>query len=239
MAPGRLPFDGVFAMSRTLDSHGVFAATVSDLALAWAALTATDDVGARPGRPPRLLLWTGEPLGVLTGAMAARVTAAAQDLRAAGATVGRFRLDGLVAELVEAHAVVLRHEIRTERAGELAVADQLGERWTRLRDECAATSPADYESAQAAIRAGLAQVAEALDGYDAILGPATTGTAPAGLAVTGDPVMSLAWQALGRPAVGVPGGRDGAGLPLGLQLVARDESAALRAGVWVEQHLRS
>jgi Asp-tRNA(Asn)/Glu-tRNA(Gln) amidotransferase A subunit family amidase len=237
MAPGRFPFDGVFAMSRTLDSHGIFAATVSDLALAWAALTTTDDVGARPGRAPRLL-WTGEPLGVLTRAMTAHVSAAAQDLRTAGATVHRFPLEELVAELVEAHAVVLRHELRTERAGELAVADQLGERWTRLRDECAATSPAGYESAQAAIRAGLAQVAAALDGYDAILGPAATGAAPEGLAVTGDPVMSLAWQALGLPAVGVPGGRDGAGLPLGLQVIARDESAALRAGVWVEQHLR-
>lgn len=238
-APGRLGFDGVFAMSPTLDSHGVFAATVSDLALAWSAFTATEDVGAGPGGPPRLLLWTAEPLGVVSPSMAAGLARAVEDLRSAGAAVARLPVDGLVAQLIAAHAVVLRHELRTERARELAVADELGERWTALRDQISATSRADHAAALTTIAAGRVELEAVLAGYDAVLGPGATCAAPAGLAVTGDPVLSLPWQALGLPAVGVPGVRDDAGLPLGLQLVARDEPAALRCAVWAERHLRT
>jgi Asp-tRNA(Asn)/Glu-tRNA(Gln) amidotransferase A subunit family amidase len=173
----------------------------------------------------------------VTDAMAAGLRHAAESLRAAGATVDPFPLDRLVADLTAAHAVVLRFEIRTERAAELAIADQLGERWTRLRDDSSATTLADYESAQRAISAELAQITATLNEYDAIVGPGATGAAPEGLEFTGEPVMSLAWQALRMPAVGVPGLRDDGGLPLGLQVVGRDELGAIRAGAWVEQHL--
>jgi Asp-tRNA(Asn)/Glu-tRNA(Gln) amidotransferase A subunit family amidase len=63
MAAGRFPGNGVFAMSPSLDGHGVFTVTVSDLALAWSALTGAEDVGTSPARPPRLLLWTGNRSG--------------------------------------------------------------------------------------------------------------------------------------------------------------------------------
>lgn len=51
--------------------------------------------------------------------------------------------------------------------------------------------------------------------------------------------MSIPWQTIGLPAVAVPGLRDGAGMPLGLQVIALDEATALRAGIWVAQHCRA
>ena len=237
MAPGRIPSRGVYAMSPTLDSHGVFAASVSDLALAWSALGGGEDVGATPPDAPRLLLWTGQSPGPVSPAMADAVAHAAESLRRAGAVVDAALPDALVADLVDAHGVVLHYEMGTACARELAIADRLGPQWIRVRERSRATSSADHEHALDRIAAAREALASALSGYDAVIGPAATGAAPPGLTMTGDPAMSLPWQAVGMPAVAVPGLRDRSGLPLGLQVVAVDEGAALRAGVWAERHL--
>ena len=74
------------------------------------------------------------------------------------------------------------------------------------------------------------EAARAAAGIDLWLAPAATGTAPLGLAGTGDPVMNLPWTQSGLPAVVVPAGfaadEHGHRLPLGAQLVGgwwRDE----------------
>jgi len=74
------------------------------------------------------------------------------------------------------------------------------------------------------------EAARAAAGIDLWLSPAATGTAPLGLAGTGDPVMNLPWTQSGLPAVVVPAGfvadEHGHRLPLGAQLVGgwwRDE----------------
>ena len=82
-------------------------------------------------------------------------------------------------------------------------------------------------------------VAEALDdlyaGIDAILRPATLGTAPHGLESTGDPVMCTLWTFTGQPAISVPKLYGDGGLPLGVQLVGRrdDDARLLRAAAWL------
>ena len=54
--------------------------------------------------------------------------------------------------------------------------------------------------------------------YPAILSPAATGPAPAGLDSTGDPANNAPWTALGVPAISVPLAVEGA--PLGVQITA-------------------
>jgi len=59
-------------------------------------------------------------------------------------------------------------------------------------------------------------------GLDLWISPPALGAAPRGLDATGDPVMNLPWSQAGMPAVSLPAGRSAvAGLPLGLQVVAR------------------
>ncbi len=68
---------------------------------------------------------------------------------------------------------------------------------------------------------------------DLWISPPAPGAAPAGLASTGSPVMNLPWTQSGLPSVCVPAGTNEAGLPLGLQLVARfgaDETLLAWAG---------
>lgn len=54
--------------------------------------------------------------------------------------------------------------------------------------------------------------------FDAVLAPSTIGSAPAGLAATGDLVFNGLWTLLHTPCVNVPGWRDDQGLPVGLTL---------------------
>ncbi|NIO04510.1 MAG: amidase [Proteobacteria bacterium] len=55
--------------------------------------------------------------------------------------------------------------------------------------------------------------------FSVLLAPAAVGSAPQGLASTGDPVMNLPWTYAGLPAVSIPSGVSRKGLPMGLQLV--------------------
>lgn len=235
---GRFPVDGVTGLSPSLDSHGFFAAGASDLALAWSALTGDPDPGRTTGHPPRLLRWT--PQG-LEPPMATALTSACAKLRAAGAVLDEFPDEQLIAQLTTAHPVIMAYEAARERAAELAAASQLSEQLATLLRTGAATSEHDYETARRTTAEAGARLSDLLADYDAVLSPAALGPAPAGITATGDPVLSRPWQALGLPALCVPGMRSGAGLPLGLQLVgrARSETALLATACWTEAALQS
>ncbi|RSN13564.1 amidase [Streptomyces sp. WAC 05977] len=236
MSRGRYPVTGVTGLSPSLDSHGVFAATASDLAIAWSALTA--DLDPEP-RPPRILVWSADALDVVEPPMRHAVTQAAKRLREAGATVSAFLDERLMAELTAAHPVVMAYEAARERAAELASADRLSPPLAQLLRTGAATSTDEYESARATIADGAIRLAEVFGSYDVVLGPAAPGAAPRGLDATGNPVLSRGWQALGLPVVAVPGFTDPAGLPLGLQLVGRHggDAELLGHACWVERTL--
>lgn len=238
MTHGRFPVDGVVGLSPSLDSHGVYAATAADLAVAWAALS-----GGRPApatsRPPRVLLWTADPLGVLDDEMRQALDTLRERLTDAGAVVDALPEERLIAEVTAAHPVVMAYEAARERSAELAVADRLSEPLARLLRTGAATTDTDYDTARRTVAQARGRVTALLSSYDAIVGPAAPGAAPAGLSATGDPVLSRPWQALGLPAVTLPGLRDTAGLPLGIQAIgtARGEADLLARGAWIESTL--
>ncbi|TJY66267.1 amidase [Arthrobacter sp. CAU 1506] len=239
MTHGRYPGNGIVGLSKSLDSHGVYTATVSDLALAWSALTGDPDVGLESLRPPRLLLWTAAPLDVVSVEMSSALSETLKALRAAGAVVDLLPLEQLVARVTAAHPVEMAYEAARERSWERDQADLLSAALAHLLRTGAGIAEAEYAEARMTIARATDKIAHAMVGYDAVIGPGAPGAAPADLDTTGDPVLSRAWQALGLPAVGVPGLRDSKGLPLGLQIVgkARDEIGALRAAVWVERVL--
>ncbi|WP_406639046.1 amidase [Amycolatopsis sp. WGS_07] len=234
MSRGRFPVDGVTGLSPSLDSHGMFTATVSDLALAWSALSGKPEAAVST---PRLLVWSPEDA---TPAMQTALRTAVSGLRAAGAVVDEFPDPALVSALTAAHPVVMAYEAARERSVELASADRLSAPLAQLLRTGAEMPRSEYEAALAVVASGASRLAEITTGYDAVLAPAALGSAPAGLGATGDPVLSRPWQALGLPVVAVPGLRDEAGLPLGLQLVgsALGESALLGTGRWVETSLK-
>lgn len=239
MSHGRYPVDGVVGLSPNLDSHGYYAAGVCDLAVAWSALTATPSAALEKARPGRVLLWTAEPIGVVDDDMGEAVETVRKRLTEAGAVVDDFPEEQLVAEVTAAQPVVMAYEAARERAEELSAAGRLSEPLAQLLRTGAATADGDYATARRTIAAASARITDLLMSYDAIVGPAAPGAAPAGLSATGDPALSRAWQALGLPVVTVPGLRNAAGLPLGIQAVGRwrGEDALLATGGWIESAL--
>lgn len=75
--------------------------------------------------------------------------------------------------------------------------------------------------------------------YEAILTPATTGTAPRGLEATGSPVFCTLWTLCGLPAITLPLMHGSDGLPIGVQLVGPRGSDArlLRTARWLTELL--
>ena len=70
---------------------------------------------------------------------------------------------------------------------------------------------------------------------DALVTPATAGTAPRGLESTDDPSFCTLWTLCGMPAISLPLMQGGNGLPLGVQLVGPRGSDArlLRTARWL------
>ena len=89
-------------------------------------------------------------------------------------------------------------------------------------------SDSDYEHALGKMQDYDTFLAEFFEEYDAILTPSTPGPAPAGLDATGSPVMNTIWTYCGTPAINVPLLQSLDGLPIGVQFVgARGDDARL------------
>lgn len=71
--------------------------------------------------------------------------------------------------------------------------------------------------------------------YDAILCPAALGTAPLGLASTGNPIMQTAWSFAGLPSMNLPLMTLSNGLPLGVQSVGsyQNDARLMRSSRWL------
>ena len=72
--------------------------------------------------------------------------------------------------------------------------------------------------------------------FDALLTPATTGTAP-GRETTGDPRFNSPWSYCGLPTVSVPCGLASDAMPVSMQLIgrAREEAALFSVAARCEQ----
>jgi Asp-tRNA(Asn)/Glu-tRNA(Gln) amidotransferase A subunit family amidase len=130
---------------------------------------------------------------------------------------------------------------------EVEMADSFAREWDKGRDRLSprlrgriergrARSGADYLAALrgvATLQASLAELFE--QRYDAILTTPATGTAPAGLESTGDPMFCSLWTMCGMPAVSLPLMRGAGGLPLGVQLVGawHRDGQLLRTARWL------
>ncbi|MBE0547170.1 MAG: amidase [Rubrivivax sp.] len=242
---------GVLTQSAPLDAVGVFGRTLDDVALLAQVLAGHDpqDPSTRlRAAPPLVRLAAAEaPLPPTLGWVATPFwDRVAPDAQAAfGELValleGRIAPFGLPASAADA---VGWH--RTVMEADLAGSFEL--EYERGRDQLSASlrgqiergrlvSAVDYRKALARVPVLLESFETVFDHYDALLTPATLGTAPAGLGSTGDPLMCTLWTYLGMPALSLPLLHGEDGLPLGVQLVGRrgDDARLLRTARWLVQ----
>jgi Asp-tRNA(Asn)/Glu-tRNA(Gln) amidotransferase A subunit family amidase len=247
---GLVPRTGILKLSRTLDHVGVFARSIEDLALAMESLTGWDagDPDTRPvARIPFGAIAAEEPpippvIGFIKTPHWDRVDAEAKEafgelVEALGAAVEEVELFPSATEAWDWHKTIMEAEMAANLEREWRDGrDKLSDKLRALLERGREVRAVDYQRAVSMI-APMQESFEELftQRYDAILTPATAGTAPKGLDSTGDPAFCTLWTLAGLPALSLPLLRGSNGLPLGVQLVGRRhyDARLLRTARWL------
>lgn len=226
LAHGIADLRGITGLSESLDSLGLLAQRVADLAYVFGALF---DPPAFSGSPTRILIWEGSALDQVEPAMSEALTLAANRLKERGYVVSGLAWDDHVRTLAEDHPVIMAYEAVRERPEIVARIDEVSAPLADLVQRGLRIEEEDYRHAGFRVERSGIDLDQLLGGDTLILGPAALGPAPTGLGATGSPIMSRPWQVLGRPVVVIPGITTATGLPLGLQLIgqAGDEGRLL------------
>ncbi|MEP7283684.1 MAG: amidase [Rubrivivax sp.] len=246
---GLISRTGVLTQSPPLDAVGVFGRSIDDVALLAEALAGHDPadpltrlqavpplrrVGAATTPMTPALAWVATPFWdrVAPDAQAAF----GELLELLTGRVAPFELPTSAADAIGWHRTVMEADI----AGSFEVEYDRGR--AQLSDSLRSQIERGRQVSAVAYRQALARVPVLLEGldsvfdhFDAVLTPATLGTAPAGLHATGDPVMCTLWTFLGLPALSLPLLHGADGLPIGVQLVGRrgDDARLLRTARWL------
>ena len=253
---GLISRHGMFQLSRTLDHVGLFARAVDDLALLMEVLAGHDerdaDTQPRARVPYREVVREAPPLPPMLGWVPSPQWDLVDDdakeafgelIAHLGDRVEEVQLLGSAGDPLEWH--------RTISSAEMAV--NLEREWQHGRERLSpalrdriesgrAVGAIDYLSARARIPELLASFGELFEQrYDALLTPPATGTAPAGLDSTGDPMFCALWTLCGMPALSVPLMRGANGLPLGVQLVGprHGDARLLRTARWLVERVEA
>jgi Asp-tRNA(Asn)/Glu-tRNA(Gln) amidotransferase A subunit family amidase len=249
---GLISRHGMFRLSRSLDHVGLFARTVEDLALLLEELAGYDerdpDTHPRGRGPHRAVAMSEPPIEPRFGFFrTGRWDRLADDAKAAleelvehlGPQVEEFELAASADELAEWHRAIMDAELAVSLRREWETGRERLSPSLRARIEHGHEVRApDYLRARAEVAPLLATFTELFEQrYDAILTPATDGTAPAGLESTGEPTFCTLWTMLGLPAVSLPLLQGANGLPLGVQLVGPRHADArlLRTARWLAE----
>ena len=253
---GLIARSGILSLSRSLDHVGVFARSLEDVAFLAEELVGWDeadpDTQPRARVPFRALAAEQPPVEPMFAfiktphwekAGADTKEAFAEVLQALGDRVEEVDLPVAGADAWAWHKTIMEAEM----------AANLEKEWTAGRDRLSAPLRALIERGrevravdyQRALR-GVPPLVEGfedlfLERYDAILTPAAPGSAPKGLASTGDPAFCTLWSLTGMPAVTLPMLQDAAGLPIGMQLVGRRhfDGRLLRTARWLRDRLEA
>jgi Asp-tRNA(Asn)/Glu-tRNA(Gln) amidotransferase A subunit family amidase len=226
-----LPSVGIKAFSWSLDTPGIFAATVADAAYALAALTGRGNLRVDEGDPvaPRIGVVAQEFAGAPEPASAAALERAALALERAGARVRATSLPPALAEAFHAHELLQDFEAAQALSFEFDHHRNALPPLLRKTLDAAQDIPVeDYDCARGRAHTARGVLAGVFEEFDALLTFSAPGPAPKGLASTGNSRFNRLWTLMGNPCVNVAGLHGEDGLPVGVQVIAafgRDEKA--------------
>ena len=233
-----LPTVGMKCVSWHLDTAGLFASSVADVAFAAAAITGRD-LRVDPARPasPRIAVLRDQPWPAASNDMLAALDRAARAAAAGMARVKDIRLTPVLAGAFRAHTTIVNYEGARALASEYERGkEQLAKGVLELIEAGWATSHAAYDDARRTASQARRALSDLMADIDVILSPSAPGAAPKGLGSTGSSTFNRLWTLMGTPCVNIPGLADPNGMPLGVQVIGRfgADKATLEAALFVE-----
>jgi Asp-tRNA(Asn)/Glu-tRNA(Gln) amidotransferase A subunit family amidase len=236
-----IPSHGAKPFSPSLDTLGVFAATVPDCAFL-AGLLANRPLTSDGASAPVIALCRTAQWESASPDMQKALDTAAQAARSAGAQVIERDLPAIFTRAFDAHQVIQNYEAARNLAWE----------WARHRDQmsaklCEALADGEkitaetYDSARRVAKAARLALMDVFRGADVLLTPSAEDAAPRDLHSTGRPTFNKLWTLMGVPCVNVPGLHAPSGMPLGVQCIgpAMADQRTLAAAAWLENAIKA
>jgi Asp-tRNA(Asn)/Glu-tRNA(Gln) amidotransferase A subunit family amidase len=250
---GMIPRPGVLNQSHTLDTVGIHARSIEDLALIGDVVCrhdARDPVSLEHSRGSLLETatsnWSLKPIFAFVKSTAwseaDHVTheAFGELVEQLGGQIEEVVADATIEQGLAAARTIQNVEIAAHYGPILDRNTALiSQRLAGQIEEGRSIKGHEYVHAieqRATIAAGLSEL---FLNYNAILTPAAPGPAPKGLESTGNPIFNAFWTYLGVPCVTLPLLATEDGLPIGVQLVGarRDDARLLRTARLLERQL--
>jgi len=238
---GRVDRAGVIPVSYHFDHVGPMARRVADLAAMLDCLPRSQDFAPPSATAPE----RNEPLrlGLVDEFF---MTKASANLRSVVETA-LAKLEGAVIEAVtptvdfeaiqDVHTTVMAVEAAAYHREDFAAhRGSYGPMISGLLDQGLATSGVELADALVFLHDYRRQAPAMLDGFDALIMPATDTTAPT-LETTGPKTFQCPWSCSGLPVVSLPCGLAEDRLPVAVQLVGRhhDDARLLEIAAWCEE----
>lgn len=238
----------VLQLSAFLDHVGTFARSVEDLALITEQLSGYDpnDPDTRPLAHPRMIEVASEAppmpprLAFVKGPVWDQAEQDVKDgfaeiAQSLGEQIEEVTLPDAFDGVIEWHRVVMEADVAMNLARDFRRApEQMSGQLREIIARGLADKAVPYNLAARQRRPLRQFIDELILDFDAIVTPAVSGEAPAGLESTGSPAFCTLWSLAGVPAVSVPVLRGSHDMPIGVQLVGAfgDDARLLRTARW-------
>jgi len=237
---GDLRCAGVMEASGSLDTLGLIARSVEDVALYRDVLLGVTPVALpADNTAPRIGFCRTHIWNQCEPATQQLLETCASRLAQAGATVSDVTLPAEFSRIEDAHRWISSFEFSRNRAWEIdhhweMISERL--RNNRIRDglDCRYET---YRDARDFLERQRLVLDDLMADYDVLLTPAAAGEAPVGLHATGNASFCAIWTSMHVPAVTLPLFEGPNGLPVGAQLIARrnDDRRLFAAARWVQR----
>jgi Asp-tRNA(Asn)/Glu-tRNA(Gln) amidotransferase A subunit family amidase len=232
---------GIKMQCHTIDTLGLMARTLDDIALFRGAVLALPPVKIDHDiAPPRIGFCRTPIWDEAEDDTKALLEATATKLAAKGASVFDVAFGPAFNDILDDHGAITGFESFRNYADErVRNADKISAELTAGMKKSAGITLDRYVAAQRKGAAFKAHVDSLFDKVDVLLSPSAPGEAPKGLAFTGDPRFNSIWTLAGTPCITLPAGTGDMGLPLGIQLAGcrYEDDKLVSTAAWVAAQL--
>ncbi len=251
----RISRQGIFPLSWNLDHVGFFTRCVGDATILLAVLADNDPEHPLPKgpvkdsspslrgsrRPPHIGLVREFYQQNSEAQVWKNTDEVVRKLKSAGARIEDAKMPASFAEVQDTLPTIMRVEAASFHETLWAKHKKTyGPKLRELIETGLRIPGVDYLRAQKIKRLFRREMDGVFEHFDALLTPATSSPAPAGLSSTGNAWFQVPWTLAGLPAVSLPSGLSKEKLPLGVQLVGAGfaDEKLLASAAWCEKNLR-